>query len=209
MDKVVSSILGLLIVSVMFVAGNSNIPAMQEQTPSVAVETKTSKTLFVGDSRTVDMFDADAFEILGKDHDGITVYGRNGGGIRYFNEVMDTVNLDDYDTVVTWLGCNNWGDFTGYGEAYEKILGQGKTLIVCTVGPTDDNALEEDDIPYYYNEKEIAFNASLTSWANAHSVKVIDLYTYCQGNITISPDDGIHYLPQPTTKLWEYILSTL
>jgi hypothetical protein len=54
----------------------------------------------------------------------------------------------------------------------------------------------------------VAFNQSITSWAGAHGVKVIDVYTYVQNNIEISPD-GIHYNPKPTTGIWNYILSNL
>ncbi|WP_242840802.1 glycosyl hydrolase 53 family protein [Butyrivibrio proteoclasticus] len=167
------------------------------------------RILFIGDSRTVDMFDGGATEIMGGVYNGITVYCRNAAATNFAYEAVNSAGLDNFDTVVFWMGANNYGDFSSYAPLYESILSSGKQLVVCTVGPSQDESLEADDRPYYDNERMVAFNNSLVAWANNHGVKVIDLYTYCVNNITIDPNDGIHYQPQPTTALWNYIVSSL
>ena len=109
------------------------------------------------------------------------------------------------------MGCNDDGNFSNYEVHYNGLLNEGKRLIVCTVGPTNDDCLAEWDRGYYDNAREIEFNASLVNWANQHGVKVIDLYSYLisTGDVYLNPADGIHYLPQPTTVIWNKILSQL
>ncbi len=167
------------------------------------------RILFIGDSRTVDIFSDSAEEISGMNVDGITVYARNGGGDIYMTEVLDGYGMDSFDTLVTWMGANDWGEFAPYIDKYGTVLGQGKTLIVCTVGPSDNNTLLEDDKPYYYDETIQSFNNQLVEWASGNGVKVIDLYTYVKNNVAIDPADGIHYYPRPTSSIWTVILENL
>lgn len=177
--------------------------------PAPAQQQGYGRILFIGDSRTVDMFDGGASEIMGGVYNGITVYCRNAAATNFAYEAVNSAGLDNFDTVVFWMGANNYGDFSGYAPLYESILSSGKQLVVCTVGPTQDESLAADDRPYYDNERIVTFNNSLVAWANNHGVRVIDLYTYCVNNIAIDANDGIHYQPQPTTSLWSYIVGSL
>ena len=168
--------------------------------------------IFTGDSRTVDMFYSDRNEIWGEYHDGIPVYCRDACQSDYMINAINSYGMDNFDTLVTWMGCNDYGNFSPYESYYNSLLQQGKNIIVCTVGPTDNNTLASDfDREYYTNERQIAYNNSLVSWANSNGVKVIDLYSYIagNGNLYISPEDGIHYMPQPTTEIWYYILGNI
>ncbi|MBQ6589868.1 MAG: hypothetical protein IJI01_14485 [Butyrivibrio sp.] len=170
------------------------------------------RIIFTGDSRTVDMFYGDRGEIWGEYHDGIPVYCRDACQSDYMINAINSFGMDNFDTLVTWMGCNDYGNFSPYESYYNTLLAQGKNIVVCTVGPTDNNTLANDfDREYYTNERQVAFNNSLVSWANSNGVKVIDLYSYIagNGNLYINPADGIHYMPQPTTEIWNYILSCL
>ena len=170
------------------------------------------RIIFTGDSRTVDMFYADRNEIWGESHDGIPVYCRDACQSDYMINAINSYGIDNFDTLVTWMGCNDYGNFSPYESYYNSLLAQGKNIVVCTVGPTDDNTLANDfDRVYYTNDRQVAFNNSLVSWAYSNGVKVIDLYSYVAGNsnLYISPEDGIHYMPQPTTEIWSYILSNI
>ena len=189
----------------------------QEQ-PEVAAAQKApeqvgyGRILFTGDSRTVDMFSEDASEIRGDVYNGIPVYCRNGAKFEYMVGAIDEYGIDNFDTLVSWMGCNDFGNFSQYGPYYDQLLAQGKQIVVCTVGPTVDECLLDDMDWYYYpNSNQINYNNSLKAWANSKGVKVIDLYSYISNSttITVVPTDGIHYLPQPTTELWNLILGYL
>lgn len=167
------------------------------------------RIFFIGDSRTVDMFDGEVIEVYDKKADGIRVFAKDGVHCAYMTDVIGAYGMDEFDTIVTWLGCNDNNDVALYEQVYENLLNQGKQLVICTVGPTEDANLGEGfDASNYPNQKMVDFNQNITSWAASHNVKVIDLYTFVKNNIEIS-NDGIHYNPKPTTAIWNYILSNL
>lgn len=166
------------------------------------------RIFFIGDSRTVDMFDGNVEEVYDLNVNGIRVFAKDGCHCAYMQDVTGKY-AGEFDTVVSWLGCNDNNDAALYQQVYENLISQGKTVVLCTVGPTADEFLSGDfDVTNYPNEKMIAFNQSMTSWASAHGVKVIDTYSFVQGNVEIS-QDGIHYNPKPTTDIWNYILGNL
>ncbi len=174
------------------------------------------RILFCGDSRTVDMFSEPLSEIRNEVHDGIPVYCKDGCKYEYMVNAINEYGLDNFDTLVSWMGCNNYGDFSQYGPYYEQLLSQGKKLVLLTVGPTVDEYLDGDfDKEYYTNARQIKYNNSLKAWTKGKDVKVIDMYAYIDnamnnsGGIIINPTDGIHYYPQPNPDLWNYILSNL
>ncbi|RKM60594.1 hypothetical protein D6855_07765 [Butyrivibrio sp. CB08] len=174
------------------------------------------RILFCGDSRTVDMFSESLSEIRNEVHDGITVYCKDECGSTYMVNAVEEYGVDNFDTLVSWMGCNNYGDFSKYGPYYDQLLAQGKKLVLCTVGPTVDEYLSEEFTKKNYtNARQITYNDSLRAWANGKDVKIIDLYSYIydamydSGDIIISPTDGIHYYPQPNNQLWQYIVSNL
>ncbi len=191
------------------VAGASKEAAAAESTTEKAGY---GRILYVGDSRSVDLFSADAEEIRNEVHDGITVYCKDACQFQYMVDAVNEYGMDNFDTLVSWMGCNNFGDFSEYGPYYDQLIAQGKKLVVCTVGPTvDEELLIDEDYLYYPNANQINYNNSLKTWANGKDVKLVDLYTYIDNSSSISvvPGDGIHYLPKPTTEIWNYILQNL
>ncbi|SHN65761.1 Lysophospholipase L1 [Butyrivibrio hungatei DSM 14810] len=167
------------------------------------------RILFVGDSRTVDMFIATVHDVSGINADGITVYAMDGGGYDYLVETIDAYGMDNFDTLITWLGANDAGNFTPYIGYYNGILENGKRLILCNVGPTDDEHLLDVCIPDYLNEKMLQYNQAQAEWAAEHDIKVIDLYTFVSENIGIEEVDGVHYEPKPTTTVWDEIMNNI
>ena len=91
----------------------------------------------------------------------------------------------------------HYDNFNAYTKYYRYLMDSGKNVIVCTIGPTQDEWLAEWDRPYYELSHMIDFNAKLASWAEENGVKVIDLYDYVVNNVQIDSADGIHYLPRP------------
>lgn len=160
------------------------------------------RILFVGDSRTVDIFSESASELSAYSAGNVVVYARDASNHNYLIDTVNAYGFDNFDTLVSWMGANDYGDFASYEGFYDSVLASGKTLILCTVGPTDDNCLAADDRPYYDNERIVSFNVALNAWASKHGVKVIDLYTYVSNNVTIDAADGIHYGPKPTSNIW-------
>jgi hypothetical protein len=219
MEKVYSIIIAMVVSFVTVTGGMVDLPVKeapgQEAAEQVADTTQTvgyGRILAVGDSRTVDMFTGDQGEILGGVYDGITVYCRDAEGFSFLNEAISAHGIDNFDTLLTLMGCNSYGDFSEYGPYYDSLLAQGKKIVVCTVGPTADQYLaSEFDMTHYENFRQVQFNNSLVAWANQRGVKVIDLYSYINNSssIIISEADGIHFFPQPTTELWNYIRANL
>lgn len=167
------------------------------------------RVIFVGDSRTIDMFADSDDPVDGAVHDGIIVYARHGHAVDYFKTVMDLLMPVAGDTVVSFMGANDRGAFGPYGEVYNSLLAQGVKLVVCTIGPcATGTGYDNQYYEAYHNIKMTTFNEQLVPWANANGVPVIDTYSYIWNNITIDPD-GVHYLPRPTTALWQYILDSL
>ncbi len=176
---------------------------------SVDTPVDLGRILFVGDSRTIDMF-ADSDEtVWGQSHDDITVYAGHGMGFDFMQGAINDCGHENFDTLVTWMGANDRGDFSIYRSYYDELIGEGKTIIVCTVGPTQDDDLAEWDHPDYENSNMTKYNSELQKWASQNGVKVIDLYSYISSNVQIDPADGIHYTPRPTTSIWAYILEQL
>ena len=192
-------------------------PASTEQpknpeTPKTPEKTDYGRILFVGDSRTVDMFSADRDKILGEVYDGITVYAEDARSYTFLIETMSSAGTENFDTIISWMGCNDYGNFANYQPHYEGLLREGKRLILCTVGPTLDSGLANDfDKTHYLNDFQIAYNSALWTWANANGVKVIDLYSYLANttDVYLDPADGIHYQPKPTGAIWSVIRSAL
>lgn len=229
MEKVYSIIIAMAVSFVTVTSGNVKLPEPEkvaEAVESAAAETATAeqkaaeepkqkgygRILLVGDSRSVDMFTGDAGEVYGAVYDGITVYCRDAEGFNFLREAVGAHGIDNFDTLLTLMGCNSYGDFSEYGPYYDSLIEQGKTIVVCTVGPTADQYLaSEFDKTHYENVRQVQFNNSLVAWANERGVKVIDLYSYINNSssIIISEADGIHFFPQPTTELWNYIKANL
>lgn len=188
-------------------AAAAELAAQQEAArQAAAAELAAQRILFVGDSRTIDLFyDSDQW-ISGEVHDGIIVYGGHGKGYSYLESTINKYGYDNFGTLITWMGANDTGNFENYKRLYNTVLASGKKLIVCTVGPCDDSVVSN---PYYANSRVVNFNNALVTWAFEHGVQVIDLYTYVSDNITIDRADGVHYLPRPTSAVWLYILGNL
>ena len=170
------------------------------------------RILFVGDSRTIDMFYDSDENIYGEMHDGIAVYGGHGRKLDFMKEAVSEYGYDNFDTLVSWMGANEAGSFEGYGEFYEDVMSHGKNLVVCTVGPTNGEFLDyEYEGPHYLDDLMSEYNDSLTRWAAGCGVRVIDLYRFIKDSktVTLDPVDGIHYLPRPTLEVWEHILEQL
>ena len=165
------------------------------------------RIFFIGDSRTVDIFDGEGYEIYDLNQGGVRVFAENGKGYDYLVEILGRYD-SEYDTVVTWLGCNDHYNIEQYKTYYEGLLARGINLVICNVGPTANECLDEWDSTRYRNEDMAAFNQQITAWANAHGVKVIDMYSYVYANLQID-SDGIHYSPKPNSSEWSFIMGSM
>lgn len=171
------------------------------------------RTLFIGDSRTIDMF-ADSDEtIWGQVHNNIEVYAGHGLGFDFMVEAVNDYGKDSFDVLVTWMGANDRGDFSRYRDYYDELIDDGKVIVVCTVGPMDDEHLAEWDHPYYEDSNAVNINKDMVEWACEKGISYIDMYAYIKSlvpeGLTIDEADGIHYSPRPTRVLWEHILGEL
>ncbi|MCR5102394.1 MAG: hypothetical protein K6B41_13675 [Butyrivibrio sp.] len=169
-----------------------------------------TRVLFIGDSRSVDMFSAKKSEIKGKVYNNITVYCKDAGNYDYMVKAIKMAGIKNYDVIVTWMGANDRGDFSKYQKYYKKLLKKNVKLILCTVGYSDDSNLGDEGDRLYYNDYLMCrFNQSLISFAQKNNVKKIDLYSYTRKNIKAEENNGVHYDPKPTKKIWNYIVKKI
>ncbi len=206
MNRLSAGIISLLLAGVLFFGG-----ALTSEASDVSAtdtdDTAIHKIVFVGDSRSVDMFSGTIHEIKGKRKSGIYVYAKDAGNYDYLVWAVNKANMQAGDVLVTWMGCNDRGDFTKYKKYYNKLLKRGIRLIVGTVGFSDDNKLgDEGDVLYYNDTIMRKFNSALTNWAKKKGVKIIALYEYTKKHIKAQSHNGVHYIPKPTQKIWKYIL---
>ena len=187
---------------------NTVITANAADSESITEQTidENLKVLFIGDSRTVDMFSAKKSEINGKVYDNITVYARDGATYGYFKSILKKVNLKNYDVVVSWMGANDHGHFEKYSSYYKKLNKKKNIhLILCTLGYSDNSKLGDIGDCLYYNDGIMQrFNQGLTKWAKKNKVETINLYSYTKKHIAARENNGVHYVPSPTVELWDY-----
>ena len=183
-------------------SASTTAPAPAEQQPE-----DYGRIIFVGDSRTVDIFDSEGYEVYDRNVNGVRVFAENGRGCEYMMEIVNRYD-GQYETLVTWLGCNDHYNIEMYKSCYEQILAKGINLVLCNVGPTQNENLDEWDSTRYRNEDMVAFNQQITAWASDHGVKVIDMYSYVYANLTIDYD-GIHYSPKVTDSIWNHIMGSM
>lgn len=182
-------------------------PAPAEEVKPASPKKDYGRIIFIGDSRTVDIFDSQGYEVYDKNVNGVRVFAENGKGYDY---MMIMINRFDgsYETVVTWLGCNDHGNIEKYKKAYQDLLDKGINLVICNVGPTVDENLDEGDSVNYPNRNMVSFNEQIGAWAREHNVKVIDMYSYVNSHMTVDPD-GIHFSPKEDMSIWNYIMNSL
>ena len=183
------------------------IQAEPEPQPQQEQRKDYGRIIFIGDSRTVDIFDSEGYEVYDRNVNGVRVFAENGRGCEYMMEIVNRYD-GQYETLVTWLGCNDHYNIEMYKSCYEQILAKGINLVICNVGPTQNENLDEWDSTRYRNEDMVAFNQQITAWASDHGVKVIDMYSYVYANLTIDYD-GIHYSPKVTDSIWNYIMGSM
>ncbi len=174
---------------------------------TVKVQEEIPRILFIGDSRSVYMFNRQNVELCGDIRDGMYVYARGGAQASYVKEVINAVDPNTYDTVVTWMGANDRGQFKEYKKYYKKILRMNKKMVVCTVGPVKD-ALLDDIGKICFNSKLMEkYNHALDKWADENDVYLVDLYDWIfKKRLKIDSNDGVHYLPRPTKRIWRHII---
>ena len=197
---------------------DENMPETMEDTSEEDEEEPESepirpRTLFIGDSRTIDMFADSDDTIWGQVHNDIEVYAGHGLGFDFMVEAINDYGEDSFDILVTWMGANDRGDFSRYRDYYNELINDGKVIVVCTVGPMDDEHLTEWDHPYYEDSNAVKINKDMVEWACEKGISYIDMYAYIKSlvpeQLTIDEADGIHYSPRPTRVLWEHILGEL
>ncbi|WP_035783534.1 SGNH/GDSL hydrolase family protein [Butyrivibrio sp. MC2021] len=187
----------------------SSIAPVVEETTAPPVEEKKDygRIIFIGDSRTVDIFNGEAYEIYDLNVGNARVFAENCKGYDYMTELLNRYD-GQYDTVITWLGCNDHRNIESYKAAYEGLISRGINLVICNVGPTQSEWLDEGDSPFYQNDSMVSFNQQIGAWAADHGVKVIDMYSYVYSNLQID-SDGIHYSPKENNGIWNYIMNSL
>ncbi len=175
----------------------------------VTVADSSVRTLFIGDSRSVDIFSGSESSILGEVHDDIVVCAMNSAKIFFMKDVLKNSDLSDYDTIITWMGANDYGAFNPYKKNYSKLVSSGKKLVLCTVGASGDQYMPPQDLPYFGNGVINSFNSQLKKWAKKKKVDTIPLFEYVQKNVHVDSKDGVHYSPKPNKNIWNYILDNI
>ncbi len=202
--KLISIMAAFMLAVAFYMMGGLTAKAAAQTTTGIPAD---KRVVFIGDSRTVDMFSSVKSRINGSFHDNMYVYAKDGGTYTYMVNILNKIHLQKGDILVSWMGCNDHGNFNNYRKCYNKLRKQGITLIVCTLGYSDDSRLVDEGDHLYYNNLTIqGFNRDLVSWAKKKGVKTIDLYKYTVKYIAADEESGIHYNPKPTKRLWKYVV---
>ena len=213
--KQIATLLSLVLALSFFVASGSGIlvkaKSIASKEYSAECVDNNVKVLFIGDSRTVDMFSATRSEISGEVYNNITVYAKDGATYGYMKDTLKKVNLKDYDVVVSWMGANEHGHFKKYASYYKKLnKKKGLELVLCTIGYSDNRKLGDLGDCLYYNDGIMQkYNKELNRWAKKNHVKTIDLYSYTKHHIKARDNNGVHYVPNPTVDLWNYTVKQI
>lgn len=159
-----------------------------------------SGTVFIGDSRTVGMYQAV------RDNSSLWV-GAVGKGRDWFVK-YGSVQADPYITegtkVVINLGVNDTGQIKKYITDMNSIcqtwIDRGASVYYVSVNPLDYSK-------YVTNDSIVSFNASLKAGLSA-DIKWIDSYSYLveNGYATV---DGIHYSKDTSKSIYQYIISNM
>ena len=177
---------------------------------TVTVADESIRTLFVGDSRSVALFSANKMHVYGLTRNNTVIYAMGGANVSHMKAILNRVDLNDFDHIVSWMGVNDQGRFGEYKKYYDYLLRRGKKLTLCTVGPTNEDYLEEGDDVYFSNELVNKYNKALKAYASKRGLNIIDVHGYLTKKKTrYNPSDGVHYLPRPNKKLWQYIVKNI
>jgi uncharacterized protein YgiM (DUF1202 family) len=180
-----------------------------EQAATTAVQSKNyilnssidgSGTVFIGDSRTVGMYQAI------RDNTSLWV-GAVGKGRDWFVK-YGSVQADPYITsgtrVVINLGVNDTGQIKKYITDMNSIcqtwIDRGATIYYVSVNPLDYSK-------YVTNENIVSFNSSLQAGLSS-DIKWIDTYSYLVDN-GYATVDGIHYSKETSKSIYQYIISNM
>lgn len=180
-----------------------------EQAATTAVQSKNyilnssidgSGTVFIGDSRTVGMYQAI------RDNSSLWV-GAVGKGRDWFVK-YGSVQADPYITsgtkVVINLGVNDTGQIKKYITDMNSIcqtwIDRGATIYYVSVNPLDYSK-------YVTNENIVSFNSSLQAGLSS-DIKWIDTYSYLVDN-GYATVDGIHYSKETSKSIYQYIISNM
>ncbi len=175
----------------------------------LTVAKKSVRTLFIGDSRTLDLFTAKPGHIYGKVYDGIVVFAYDGAEARDMKSILNRVDLSDYDKIVSWMGANDRGEFERYTGYYNKLLRKHKKLVLCTVGYSVEDKLPPGDDNYYGYGIFLSYNNKLKAYAKKHHLQVIGVAGAVERYTNIDETDGLHYFPKPNKKLWKFFVKKI
>ena len=166
--------------------------------------TKTSKYIFIGDSRTVGMYTAKTgkgggnYSNGGAHTVGDDVYIAQGSkGLDWMNSTgKSALNgvVSKESAIIILMGINDMGNVDGYISSINAMSKEYKDSKVyfVSVNPCTDS-----------NNNIIAFNNKLKKGLSSN-VKYIDSYSYLQ-SVGFNASDGVHYDKNTYIKLYDYI----
>ena len=175
----------------------------------LTVANKSVRTLFIGDSRTLDLFTAKPGHIFGKVYDGIVVFAYDGANAFDMKNILNRVDMDDYDKIVSWMGANDRGQFERYPSYYNKLLKKHKELVLCTVGYSVEEKLPRGDDYYFGYGIILEYNNKLKAYAKKHNIQVIGVSGAVSKYTNIDETDGLHYFPKPNKRLWKFFVKKI
>ena len=174
-------------------------PQPQAPAPTAEPPKAVASTIFVGDSRFVQMHEA-----VGDN--GVTWICENSKGYLWFEEkaVPRIDNLVGQGTkILINLGVNDTQHADSYitlvnGKAAEWTQ-KGATVYYASVNPVWEN-------PYVTNDQVVAFNSKVS--AGLSGVVWIDSYTYLTEN-GYRLVDGLHYADETYSAIYSYFMSRI
>lgn len=180
-------------------SGETQPAPVQTPAPTAEPPKAVASTIFVGDSRFVQMHAA-----VGDN--GVTWICEGGKGYPWFEEkaIPRIDNLVGKGTkILINLGVND----THHADSYVTLVNgkaaewtqKGATVYYASVNPVWEN-------PYVTNDQVVAFNAKLS--ANLTGIIWIDSYTYLTEN-GYRLVDGLHYAEETYSAIYSYFMANI
>ena len=190
------------------------------------VSSASAKTLYIGDSRTVGMAQANSVSggdchggkwdtshcniLNNSDSNGDKWFCQIGAGLNLLKDNSSTIKdlAADCDNIVISLGVNDLYNNKKYIDEINKFTEEmkklGKTVSVTTVNPVSDDKYADN--PNLNNQKIDEFNNKLKNGLSS-DINFIDTNSCIKGSATYT--DGLHYKAETNKKVQQCIKNGL
>lgn len=170
--------------------------------------------VFIGDSRTVMMFDA-AENKIKETGNVVKEFSKRGANHNTFfgDDTLSTTkytlkNAPKGTKVIIWLGVNDLHNADKYKNTVNELAKEYSELEFYYISVTAVNETKAKKISSVKNKQIEDFNKKIKNNLST-DVKYIDINTGLKDTLVNGTTDGVHYTETTSVKIWETIYSKI